>query len=73
MSEITPADIAEHLTGGDNDYSEDIDGWPGLYAEGDVLHIKVTPAEDRDNPVYFHAVIKPGKYEASQEQKGGEK
>lgn len=41
---VTAADIAEHLTGSDNDYTEALDGWPSLHAVGDVLHIKFTPA-----------------------------
>jgi hypothetical protein len=64
MTKLTPEIVAEHLTGSDNDYAENLDGWPSLYAEGNVLHIKVTPGDDKDNPVYFHAVIKPGEYDA---------
>lgn len=72
MGEITVNDVAEFLTGPDNDYHEGLEGWPGLYAEDSVLHIEVKPGEDKDNPVYFHAFVRPGKYEEplTEEPKG---
>ncbi|MEO3860947.1 hypothetical protein [Acrocarpospora sp. B8E8] len=59
----TPADIAEHLTGGDNDYTEDLEGWPCLSAEGNVLSIKLVLA-DKESPAelfeaHVFAVEKP--------------
>jgi hypothetical protein len=68
---VTAADIAEHLTGSDNDYTEALDGWPSLHAVGDVLHIKFTPAkpsdvddnaigQDTKNIRHFRAVVVEG-------------
>jgi hypothetical protein len=62
---VTAANIAEHLTGSDNDYTEALDGWPSIHAVGDVLHIKFTPIKetatggeaDKDNVRYFEARV----------------
>lgn len=62
---VTAADIAEHLTGSDNDYTEALDGWPSIHAEGSVLYVKFTPAKataigsdaDDDNARHFVAHV----------------
>lgn len=62
---IEAATIADHLTGSDNDYTEALNGWPSLHAEGNVLHIKFTPAKetatggeaDKDGVRYFEAHV----------------
>lgn len=65
MSTVTPNDIAEFLTAGDNDFAEDLNGWPGLSASGNVVRITVEPARetewgaeaDKDNAVHFEAHV----------------
>lgn len=53
----TPADIAEHLTGGDNDFAEDLEGWPCLSAEGNVLSIKLVLADKESTAEHFEAHV----------------
>src|SRR5690606_36616641 len=38
----TPENVAEMLTAGDNDYHDGNNWKPGLHAEGNVLHIRIT-------------------------------
>jgi hypothetical protein len=67
----TPKNVADMLTMGDNDYHDGNNWKPSLYAEGNVVHIKITPYSEPDeddlddepvklDPVHFRAVVLPG-------------
>lgn len=65
MAEITAEKVADFLTEGDNDFHEDLDAWPSLRVNGNVVEIKMTPAdyageEDEDNASHFRAVVVEG-------------
>lgn len=64
----TPDNVAEMLTMGDNDYHDGNQWKPGLHAEGNVVHIRITPYSEPDeddlddepvalDDVHFRAVI----------------
>lgn len=64
----TPENVAEMLTSGDNDYHDGNNWKPGLYADGNVLHIRITPYSEPDeddledepvklDDVHFRAVV----------------
>lgn len=62
MSDITPEVVAEFLTTGDNEYVEDTGAKAGVYSEGPVVHITVTPKRadrtvDHENAKHFRAVV----------------
>ncbi|SDH69778.1 hypothetical protein SAMN05421505_120119 [Sinosporangium album] len=65
--DVTADAIAEMLTRGDNDYNETHDGWPGMSATGNIVHITWTPVvetdtggeADTDNIIYFEAHVIP--------------
>ena len=42
----TPENVAESLAEGDNDYHDGNDWWPSIVADGNVVHIGVTPLAD---------------------------
>ncbi|MGW4663237.1 hypothetical protein [Streptosporangium sandarakinum] len=65
MPEITAEKVADFPTEGDNDFHEDLDAWPSLRVTGNVVEIKMTPAdyageEDEDNITHFRAVVVEG-------------
>lgn len=65
MSDITPEVVAEFLTAGDNEYVEDTGAKAGVYSEGPVVHITVTPKRadrtvDHENARHFRAVVVEG-------------
>jgi hypothetical protein len=66
----TPKNVAEMLTETDNDFHDGNNWKPGLYAEGNVVHIRITPYSEPDeddlddeavklDDVHFCAVVAP--------------
>lgn len=53
---ITPEQVADSLTGDDNDYNDELDGWFGLSADGAILYISFTDSESHSK-VHFRAVV----------------
>jgi hypothetical protein len=59
----TPENVAELLTSGDNDYHDDFRWKPSLYADGNVLHVEITPYADEGTQlpkVHLRAVVVEG-------------
>lgn len=56
MSEITAEQVADSLTGDDNDYNDALDGWFGLHSEGATLHISFTDESTRTQR-HFRATV----------------
>jgi hypothetical protein len=62
---VTPENVAEMLTSGDNDYHDGNCWHPSLYAQGNVIHIGITAYADDDEgtklpEVQFRAVVVEG-------------
>ena len=59
----TPENVADMLTSGDNDYHDGNQWKPGLYADGNVVHIGIEAySEDGEKlpEVHFRAVVVEG-------------
>ena len=59
---VTPENVAEMLTSGDNDYHDGNCWHPSLYAQGNVIHIGITAYADDDEgtklpEAHFRAVV----------------
>ncbi|MER6575772.1 hypothetical protein [Nonomuraea sp. NPDC001023] len=55
----TPANVAEMLTSGDNDYHDGNEWKPGMSARGNVVHIRITPYTEPSDDINEETVALP--------------